>query len=200
MTTTDVEHLGTSDIPIDKLAPHPDNPNNGSVEDIARSLEQFGQYRAVVARDDGTILAGHHVVQAAKSLGWNTVRVETVKCDEATAKRILVADNRLAELGDGIDPTQLLEILDQGLDLTGTGYTDKDLADLHDLLDDDMWDGPSGDNGHHSDEDDAKFHPRINLQVDTATFDAWRRLLDQYDGKNDVDKLAAHLADQGVLS
>ena len=107
MTTTDVEHLGTSDIPIDKLAPHPDNPNNGSVEDIARSLEQFGQYRAVVARDDGTILAGHHVVQAAKSLGWNTVRVETVRCDEATAKRILVADNRLAELGDGIDPTSI---------------------------------------------------------------------------------------------
>lgn len=63
-----------------------------------------------------------------------------------------------------------------------------------------MWEGPDGNKGHHADEDDSKFHPRINLQVTPAVFDAWRQLLDQYDGKNDVDKLAAHLADQGLLS
>lgn len=118
-----VTHVNTRTIPIDDLHPHPDNPNRGDVEAIAASLDEFGQYRAVVALPDGTILAGHHVVEAIRHRGGTEVRVDTIDTDPQTAKRIMLADNRIAELGDGLDPDQLLAVLESlDGDLVGTGY------------------------------------------------------------------------------
>src|ERR1700712_5382501 len=98
MTVTFIEQR---EIPIGELTPHPDNPNRGSVKDLMISLEEFGQYRSVVALKDGTILAGHHVVEAAKKLNLPTARVDVVDADEQSARKILLADNRLADLGLG---------------------------------------------------------------------------------------------------
>ncbi|ORL93428.1 DNA modification methylase [Prescottella equi] len=119
---------GTRDVHIDELHPHPQNPNRGDVDELAKSLETFGQYRAIVAHIDGTILAGHHLWQAAQSQGRTTIRVEFIECDEDTARRILVADNRLADLGPGVDPELLLAVLNDLDALDGTGYNPDDLA------------------------------------------------------------------------
>ena len=129
--------LESGPVPIDQLRPHPDNPNHGDVPAIIESLREHGQYRAVIIDQHGTILAGHHVVQAAARLGWQTIRAERLQVTEQQARKILLADNRIAELGDGIDSTALLDLL-QALDgdLTGTGYTATDLRDLQDALDD----------------------------------------------------------------
>ena len=70
------------EVPIKDLHPHPDNPNRGSVDDLATSLEEFGQYRSIVALQDGTILAGHHLVEAAKRLGLDSIRVEFIEADD----------------------------------------------------------------------------------------------------------------------
>ncbi|MGY4103440.1 DNA methyltransferase [Nocardia sp. R16R-3T] len=121
---------GTRDIPVRDLHPHPQNPNRGDVDALAQSLDTFGQYRAIVARTDGTILAGHHVWQAACAKGHTTIRVEVIDCDDDTARRICVADNRLADLGPGVDPELLLAILNDLEVLDGTGYTAADLAFL----------------------------------------------------------------------
>jgi ParB-like chromosome segregation protein Spo0J len=113
------------DVPIKELHPHPDNPNRGSVEDLATSLEEFGQYRSIVALKDGTILAGHHIVEAAKRLGRDTIRVEFIEADDKTARKILLADNRLADLGLGPNLDLLLQNLEQlGEDIAGTGFDD----------------------------------------------------------------------------
>lgn len=108
----------TGPAPIAKLRPHPDNPNNGDPDEIALSLQRNGQYRPIVARTDGTILAGHHVYAAAMSLGWEDLEVTFVDVDDATATRILIADNRTAELGPGVDLGLLKPLLDaaQGKD------------------------------------------------------------------------------------
>lgn len=96
------------------------------MNDIAESLEQFGQYRSIVATQDMTVLAGHHVLQAAKNIGLKTVRVDVVEADEKTAKKILLADNRLAELGPGYDLDILLKDLeDLEGDFIGTGFDDE---------------------------------------------------------------------------
>jgi site-specific DNA-methyltransferase (adenine-specific) len=112
-----VTHLGTQTLPIEQLHAHPDNPNHGDVNAIAASLGEFGQYRTVVALVDGTILAGHHVVEALRQRGDETVRVDVIDTDDDTAKRIMLADNRIAELGDGLNPRELLAVLDSLGDL-----------------------------------------------------------------------------------
>jgi ParB-like chromosome segregation protein Spo0J len=115
-----------ADVPVDTLTPHPDNPNRGSVKDIATSLEEFGQFRSIVALEDGTILAGHHVWEAAKRVGMGTIRVDFIEADPNEARKIMLADNRLADLGLGPDLDLLLENLNalEG-DMLGTGFDDE---------------------------------------------------------------------------
>lgn len=117
--------VGTRDIALENLKPHPGNPNRGEPEEIAKSLEAFGQFRGIVANQDGTILAGHHVYQAAKKLGWKTIRVDVVEADDKESKKIMLADNRLADLGLGPDLDLLLDALnDLEGDYVATGYDD----------------------------------------------------------------------------
>jgi hypothetical protein len=185
--------------PIDKLRPHPDNPNTGDTEEIAKSLTLNGMYRPIVARTDGTILAGHHVYEAAMSLGWTELHVTFVDVDDATATRIMIADNRLADLGPGVDLGLLMPLLTELQETTeglaGTGYSEDDMANLASLLDHGVW-NPDEEAGSDFTNHEG-FWPKIALQVAPETFDAWRSFLDAHDGENDVDKLNAALAAQG---
>jgi len=122
---------------IDTIQPHPANPNDGDVAAIAESIRQNGFYGRIVVRDStGKILAGEHRWRAAQEVGLTEVPIERVECDDETAMRILLADNRTAEKAER-EPeplADLLEHLDTTDDgLTGTGY---DGGDLEDLLDD----------------------------------------------------------------
>lgn len=121
-----VQVLETNLKSVDWLQPHPENPNRGDVDAIAKSLEAFGQYRPIVANQAGTILAGHHVYYAAKKLGWERINTTIIEADEGESRRILLADNRLAELGEGPDLDLLLQALEHmGTDdFFGTGFTD----------------------------------------------------------------------------
>ncbi|WP_248240575.1 DNA modification methylase [Microbacterium kunmingense] len=111
------------------------NPRRGDVRAIAESLTAHGQYRPLVV-NVGTltgrpneILAGNHTYLAACSLGWETVQATTVDVDDATATRIVLADNRLADLGS-YDDADLVTALAAAGDLDGTGYTQGDLDTL----------------------------------------------------------------------
>ena len=160
MTSPAVTFIGTKTLPIADLRPHPDNPNHGDIDAIAESLGEFGQYRSIVALADGRILAGHHVVKALQQRGETEVRVDVIDTDEQTAKRIMLADNRLPELGDGLDPEQLLAVLDS-LDgeLAGTGYDDDYLAELADILDEE----PTTDGGGDSGGSDTLYTTEVNI-------------------------------------
>jgi ParB-like chromosome segregation protein Spo0J len=188
---------------LDQLRPHPDNPNNGDTDAIAESLQTNGLYRPIVARTDGTVLAGHHVYAAALELGWTELLVTFVDVDDEAARRILIADNRIAELGPGVDIGLLMPLLDDlattTAGLTGVGYTEMDLDNLRSLLDHGAWDADDQEYGDGAAGSPESFWPKIQLQVSPDTFDAWRKLLDQYPGGDDVAKLTAHLQDQDVL-
>lgn len=122
-----VQVLGTKQQLIKDLRPHPENPNRGDVDAIATSLDTFGQYRPIVVTKDGTILAGHHVFYAAQKLGWKGILATVLDADEKEQRRILLADNRLAELGEGPDLDLLLAALENlgEDDFMGTGFTDE---------------------------------------------------------------------------
>ncbi|MDY5785875.1 MAG: hypothetical protein SPK16_07290, partial [Corynebacterium sp.] len=62
------------------------------------------------------------------------VPVYVVAADDETARRICLIDNR-ANDNAGYNDQALLNMLETLPDLTGTGYTDTDIDELHDLLD-----------------------------------------------------------------
>jgi ParB-like chromosome segregation protein Spo0J len=131
---TGVTYLRTTDVPLDELTPFPGNAKRGDVDQIRASLRRNGQYRSLVVREipDGPliVLAGNHTMQALTAEGHHTARCEIVLCDDATARRINLVDNRAAELGD-YDNEALAELLEpMAHDLDGTGFTSEYLDDL----------------------------------------------------------------------
>lgn len=123
----------TKDIRLDELTPHPQNPRRGDVDNIRESLARFGQYRPIVVQaSTNHIIAGNHTWRAAKAEGWRTIKATIIDVDDETARAILVADNRLADLGsyETVDLTELLRSIEREGGLAGTGYTTADLAAL----------------------------------------------------------------------
>ncbi len=120
--------------PVTRLKPHPRNPNAGDVAAIQASIDENGFYGAIIAqRSTGHILVGHHRYQAAVQAGAEKIPVFWVDVDDTRALKILLADNRTAELAtrDEEALAQLLQELgaaDGGL--TGTGYDADDLEHL----------------------------------------------------------------------
>jgi DNA modification methylase len=128
-----VEQLQGLAHPLKKLKLLPGNPRKGDVEAVKRSYERFGQRKPIVARPDGTVIAGNHQFLAAKALGWDEMAVVFVDDDDQTAKAFALADNRTSDLGS-YDSDALAELLaDVAVDpelLLATGYTQADLDAL----------------------------------------------------------------------
>lgn len=119
---------------LDNIQPHPANPNDGDVAAIAESIRQNGFYGRIVVRDStGKILAGEHRWRAAQEVGLTEVPIERVECDDETAMRILLADNKTAANAERepeplADLLESLETTQEGL--AGTGYDGDDLDEL----------------------------------------------------------------------
>lgn len=136
MTTTAIKHKFET-VEINSLAPHPSNyrkHNPDQLKHIAKSIETHGLYRNVVVARDGTILAGHGVVQACRALGITEIPVARldIASDDVRAMKLLTGDNEISRLGE-IDDRLLSEILrDISLtdDLLGTGFDELQLANL----------------------------------------------------------------------
>jgi DNA modification methylase len=118
---------------VKDLRPHPKNPRQGDVGAIHESIEANGFYGAIVAqRGTGYILAGNHRYKAAVQSGAKQVPVIWLDVDEATATRVLLADNRTNDRAS-YDNAALAEILAElaaGPGLEGTGYDGDDLDAL----------------------------------------------------------------------
>lgn len=81
-------------INVDELIPHPDNPRRGDIPAIKRSLGKYGQMKPIIVqRSTNYVVAGNHTLLAAKELGWSFVDVQFHDIDDQTAKSYLVADN-----------------------------------------------------------------------------------------------------------
>ncbi len=128
-------------VPIASLTPHPRNYRTHPEEQlrhIGESLKQHGFYRNVVVARDGTILAGHGVVEAAAKVGITSVPIFRLPIDPLSpgALKVLTGDNELGKFAES-DDRALSELLREiaaqdidGLGLLGTGYDPAMLASL----------------------------------------------------------------------
>ena len=89
-------------VKISSLTPYTSNARTHSAKQIrqlARSIKQFGFLNPVLIDKEGTILAGHGRVEAAKLAGLTEVPVVQIShLTPAQKKAYILADNRLAEL------------------------------------------------------------------------------------------------------
>lgn len=170
---------GAELVPIRGLKPYPGNARRGNIDAIVDSLTHHGQYRPIVITQDNVILAGHHVVQAAKRLGWKAVAAVQVDVTDQQAARIVIADNRIADLAS-YDESALLHLIENLPDLDGTGFGPADIAQLDQIIDGDL---PAPEPGTPKDPDPLsptvalQLGPLYSCELSREGYDAW---LDTY--------------------
>lgn len=133
-TPTTINHRLEHAVPIADLVLHPQNPREGDIGAIHGSLEANGFYGVIVVQESTSrVLVGNHRLQAARAAGMDTVPVAYVDVDDEAALRILLADNRTAELATNNEAglaKLLQDLATTSLGLDGTGYDGGDLDDL----------------------------------------------------------------------
>jgi ParB-like chromosome segregation protein Spo0J len=121
-------------VPLSSLEAYPTNPRRGDIEAIAQSLKAHGQYRPIVVQyGSNFILAGNHTYKAAKKLGWKKIKITYVDVDEESARKIVLADNRLTDLA-GYNEPLLKSLLNALPELEGTGFTQSEVETLDRLI------------------------------------------------------------------
>ena len=121
-------------VPVKSLQPHSRNCNDGDVGAIVTSIEANQFYGAVIAqKSTGLILAGKHRWLAAQECGLEAVPTIWADVDDATALRIMLADNRTTRLGHDNEESLaslLQEMLASQGSLIGTGFDADDLDQM----------------------------------------------------------------------
>lgn len=116
-------------VKLGEIKEHPQNPNKGAVERIEDSVETNGFYGSLIVQEStGYILSGNHRYKVAKAAGAAEIPVTFVDVDDETAKKILVADNRVGQSAE-MDEKLIASLL-EGLDSAGTGFTDEEFNEL----------------------------------------------------------------------
>ena len=113
------------DIPIDHIAPHPQNANamsTGALAKLERHIRMSGRYEPLVVRPIGgssrrpeyQVLNGHHRLQVLRRLGHKTARCEVWEVDDREALMLLATLNRLEGRDDPGRRAALLAALADG--------------------------------------------------------------------------------------
>ena len=128
------------EVAVNKLIPYAKNSRTHSPEQvgqIAASIKEFG-FRNPILVDGVGIIAGHGRLLDAQKLGLD--QVPTIDCSDMTdsqKKAYIIADNKLA-LNAGWDNAmltiELKDLEDEGFDLTLTGFDDKELDALLNVI------------------------------------------------------------------
>ena len=128
-------------VKIADLKPYERNARTHSeeqVEQIARSIEEFGFLNPVLIDEEKNVIAGHGRIMAAEKLGLTEVPCLFVEgLTEYQRKAYVLADNRLTELG-GWDAelisAELEDLRAAGFDIDITGFTIDDI-----IIDETTW-------------------------------------------------------------
>jgi hypothetical protein len=123
--------------PLADLKPHPRNYKTHPPDQLAHieaSIREHGFYRNIVVARDGTILAGHGVVEASTKMGLTEVPVIRLDIgpDDPAALKVITGDNEIGRRAEVDDRalTELLKDIGEQDDLLGTGFDEAMLANL----------------------------------------------------------------------
>lgn len=97
------------------------------LDELKKSLDQFGQFKNIVVWRDGLVIAGNGLVEAARQKGLKELKAIVLPdLSEDQAKALLVADNALPHGGD-FDADMLENLI---------GDIEMDVPGIDDFLDD----------------------------------------------------------------
>ena len=124
---------------VEELIPYARNARTHSsaqITQIAASIKEFGFLAPIVIAEDNTILCGHGRFYAAQKLGLKKIPcVKESHLTEAQKRAYIIADNKLsinAGWDDELLAVELSGLQGEGVDLSITGFDEKELADLFD--------------------------------------------------------------------
>ncbi len=128
-------------IEVSKLIPYAKNSrthDDAQVAQIAASIKEFGWTNPILVDGDKGIIAGHGRLMAARKLGMDKVPVIELKdMTDAQKRAYVIADNKLA-LNAGWDndflTLELKDLEDEGFDLSLTGFDEKELDALLNVI------------------------------------------------------------------
>ncbi len=128
------------EVAVSTLIPYAKNSrthDDAQVAQIAASIKEFG-FRNPILVDGVSVIAGHGRLLAAQKLKLD--KVPTLDCSDMTSsqkKAYIIADNKIA-LNAGWDNAmltiELQDLEDEGFDLTLTGFDDKELDALLNVI------------------------------------------------------------------
>ena len=122
---------------LDRLVPYARNARTHSeaqLAEIAGSIREFGFVNPVLIAEDGTIIAGHGRVLAARQLGMDAVpSIRLTGLSDSQRRALVLADNRIA-LNAGWDEAllalELSDLKEAGFELGIMGFEDGELDRL----------------------------------------------------------------------
>ena len=115
--------------------------NEKQINELKKSIEAFGQIRPIVTDENGVIIVGHGLWETLKFMGETHAKVLVLEgLSEAEKKKLMLADNKIYELGN-TDFDAILELLEEiklegdRLDISGSDMEvfEALLADTEDL-------------------------------------------------------------------
>lgn len=125
--------------PVAELVPYARNARLHSpqqVQELVRSISEYGWTIPVLTDEAGTIIAGHGRVMAAEKLGLQQVPVMVARgWTEAQKQAYRLADNQLALHATwdlALLKVELTELRTEGFDLGLAGFSDTDVSLLFD--------------------------------------------------------------------
>lgn len=124
---------------IDDLTPYENNPrlNDGAVDAVAKSIEEFGFKVPIVIDKDGVIVAGHTRLKAAKQL-----HIDEVPCiiaddlSDEELKAFRLADNKVSELAEWDFDKLDAELKNIDFDMSDFGFDFNTIDEENDKFDD----------------------------------------------------------------
>jgi ParB-like chromosome segregation protein Spo0J len=121
---------------IERLIPYARNAKQHSATQIAQlaaSMREWGFTMPILAAEDGTIIAGHGRVMAARLLEWTKLPVMVAKgWTDAQRRAYVLADNRLAESpwDDELLAVELDALAADKFDMSLLGFTNDEMDAL----------------------------------------------------------------------
>ncbi|WP_108811841.1 DNA methyltransferase [Sphingorhabdus sp. Alg231-15] len=124
---------------LSDLKPYAGNARKHSakqIDQIAKSIKQFGFTNPVLVDEHNNVIAGHGRIAAAKKLDISDVPTACITgLSEADRKAYIIADNRLAELADWDDDLLKLELegildLEPDFDPDSIGFSDAEVTKI----------------------------------------------------------------------